>query len=467
MNAGLTAISDSTNLHQAGRNRFRDTVFLAILFSAVLNGSLLSMAHLAWLILAIFFALDLSYAVYSVFFFASFFHPSGFLKDLFFSIKHLHIAFFLLAAVQIFQNRFLPTWKKAFQSAPYFYLLFAICGIALASGIAHHESWKTFSLTANFAANLLMLTYLFGVLRQNPRLIKTSILFFLIGISIQSSIAFANLLTGKYWWNIVLIHNNHLGVLSAMSLFYGLAYGFTEKNKARLVLIWTCIAIIFMGLIFSCSRTAWLSFGAGYLFLMVSQQFYSGKARYKVPWFKFLIAGVLIWGAFQASGNLNPAVKERVEQVVGLKEANAWKYTFFIDHDNFGFLGSFRKDQVKRFLKIMKKHPFFGEGFTHEITDFHSLYLTILAGSGIAGFVIFLFFWFWVFKDFHRALTVDGQTHFLFKVSSLAAIITWFLVSGLENRLLQYPVWTDLFIAFLFIQNVPLPARDSEPAQHA
>lgn len=437
---------------QPAPNRFRDGIFLFTLVSAALNGSWLSMAHLAWLVLAILFALDIRYAFYSIFFFASFFHPSGFLKDLPFSLKHLHIAFFLLIVIQMLEKKFTTALKTGFKENVYFYPLWAIAGIALMAALIRHGEAKTLFLTANFISILFMFNYLYGAMKEFPGLVKSALLFFLFGAALQCLIAFANFLTGRYWWNIVLIHNNHLGVLSAVSLFYGMAYAFSEKSKVRVAAASACSAIIFLSLIFSCSRTAWLSFAGGYLFLVVTQKFYSRRAARSTAWLKFLAAAVVLWGGFLMAGHANQAVKERVDQVVGLKEMNAWKYSLIIDRQNSGFLGNLRRNQVRQFKKIMKDHFAIGLGFTHQITDFHSLYLTILAATGIMGFALFVFFWFQIFRDLHFSLRSASPADFLYKTGSFAAMVTWLLVSGLENRLLQYPVWTNLFMALLFLK---------------
>src|SRR5262245_10982310 len=72
----------------------RISVFLfgGALLLTLLGGKYFWAARIGWTLLAMLFAFRFEYAVLGVFFFMSFFQPSGFLPDFHFTIKHYHIA---------------------------------------------------------------------------------------------------------------------------------------------------------------------------------------------------------------------------------------------------------------------------------------------------------------------------------------------------------------------------------------
>ncbi len=343
----------------------RHLFFGVSLLATFLNGPWLWVAQLAWVALAVLFTLDFRYAVYALFFFCSSFHPSGFFSNCsFFTLKHLHIAILLTVLIQIFRGNFISSFKMSLKYSRFWRLLFVWGGLALGIALWNGSAKKTFFLTANFFSVLLIFSYLAGLLSQHKNLLKPGLLFFLSGLSFQSLIAFSNFYTGRYWLRMTLIHNNQLGVLSAISLFYSFAFIFSEKKLFLKIFSGVITLILFLNLIFSCSRTAWIGFALGYLFWIFARVFYSRRQVWR-PRFRFILTAVVLWFVFQWIAPMNYDIRTRAGEVTGLRAASAWHYTFFIDHKNFGFLGSYRRVQLKRAVQIIKTHFLFGQGLTH------------------------------------------------------------------------------------------------------
>ncbi len=441
MTAGTPGINPPAPIQ---RNILADVFFLFSLFAALASGPHLWIARVAWALLPIFFAMDFRYAVCSVFFYATFFMPSGFIPDLFFTVKHFHIALALAAAVQLVQKSFFTSLREGIRrSKPMLYLV-PIILISVLPLFHAPASWTTLKLTANFVSVLLMIVYLTGMVTRTDYF-REGILFFLFGLSVQ---VLAGLTHDLLWFNAVsgqLIHNNHMGILIAFSIFYAIPLAMPPSSTIQRAIAVACLAILATGLAFSCTRTAWLSFLAGFLifFLLVQRHPQMQKFRRRVLRLGLLFALVL---GIAAAKEL--AIFARMKEVLMLFSMDAWNHTFS-DSQNFGFFGSFRLMQIFNLNEILKTNALFGIGFQHEIVGYHGFLFTLLGATGLTGLALYMLFirslLYSLRKSMNR-MTCPGAI--LSHISVYCALSVWFLCSFMETLFLQYAVWINVFSVF-------------------
>ena len=149
---------------------------------------------------------------------------------------------------------------------------------------------------------------------------------------------------------------------------------------------------------------------------------------------------------------------QRIRTLKRLLIPEYWSYTIH-DVKNFGFLGFQRLTQFGELSKILKVHPVWGVGLIHSVTDFHSLFLTILAGTGFVGLFLFLFFLFsWARKLVVPHLHHDKDGLYLYRVGALCACLVWVLYSFMESFVVQFHIWIMLAVGCVLHETLTAPS---------
>ncbi len=431
----------------AGKRIPLDLLFLAALFMALASGKYLWVSRIGWAVLPILYVVDFRYAVCSIFFFATFFQPSGFLPDLFFTVKHFHVALGFAGLVQFVHGSFFSTVHEGLRRSRLLRPIGAVLVISLLPLFHPWPSVQTLKLTANFATVLLGVIYLCGIVTA-PWMYREGILFFLFGLATQvvmglgHDLMLSNPVSGE------LIHNNHTGILLAFSIFYAIPLCMPPSNTWQRALAIFCLAVLFAGLAFSCTRTAWISFMTGFAIFFYQVQRHSKLQKFRK---RVLRLGLLFIGVLAVAAMNELAIISRLKDVAVLFNPDAWNHTFS-DSQNFGFFGSFRLMQIFDLQGLLRTNGLFGVGFTHEIVGYHGFLFTLLGASGFAGLGLFLYFMRNLFHGLRTSMRSASEPQLvLIHISIFCALAVWFLCSFMETLFLQYSVWINVVSAIYAI----------------
>lgn len=434
------------------------TAFIAALGFTLCEGSYLWLARLGWVLLAILFALHRRYAIYTIFFFATFFHTTGFLRHSPIALKHFHIACTLLIAIDILQGTFADHVKKGliFLRAilPFVTTLALGCVVSLRGDFA----LGNFRTPFNVLLVLTFLYYLYScVVAFSPeeRLIifRRSILAFSAGMAVQCVAAFLNHLFGASLWGITLFHNNHLGNLSLFAFFYVMPLYASSKKSLGKSFYFLILLVVFAGIVASCSRTAWFTTALCLCaFVWMSWRFLKkniGPCAFHIHILPTIV--VLILSFFVLMLN-NHTIAARVMGLPKLLDLEYWKYTF-ADHQNFGFLGICRLEQYILLRDILIHHWLLGIGFVKKVVDMHGLLLVILGATGCIGFSLFLAFCIRHLVRIHRALSVQISEELLLMLTgSFCAFLGWLTMSFMLTLIVHFTVWINVMIGVLLVE---------------
>ncbi len=413
----------------------------------LLSGKLLPLAILGWTFLFILGFFDFDSLIYSSFFYATFFHPTELFPNSVFTIKHFQISIFLFSIVyasQLLRRKVtLPHLNGVIFLLPPV-LLFLI---SLFSAALTHQLRSSFSYHLNLLVTWFSVLVLGTSIIHRKNLLKTCVLLFVSGMSVQILGCFVNLAFNIQIFTLHIIHNNHIGIQSAFCIFYPLCILALdhENTKAQKVFSYFLLIILFLGMIFACCRNAYIVFCALYvLFLFLLRWTPDPMAKKKSRFFALMLPIGLIPFVL-ISMLINFDVLARFASIfLEVLNPDSWVYSFS-DKANFGFLGLFRLVQFYEILDILKVHPLFGMGMTHRALEFHGLYLTVLAATGISGLLLLAFF---CRQLLHASLVaLRSLTHlptFALMLGAYLAVLLWLLCGFLETFLLQFSPWINL-----------------------
>ena len=417
------------------------------------TGPLGWLAHVAWLVVAIYCALDIRYMVGAIFFYSTFFIPIGFAQNFIFSVKHFHLIMVITTVIQLVRGTFWETLQSGLKGASRFAAVILIVAIALMSNLMHVRSMSAVRIGANLMLTFCSVVFLFGLIDGYLYRLKIGILSYIYGFSVQSVIGYLNDFAGTTFLKIQLIHNDHLGVFFAMTFFLCIPFAMTEKSRIKRWCYIFLASVIFAGLAYTCTRTAWVSVVVITAAMYVAVQCLASKSRYlKIFNVRFWLLGCLIvalLGHLLIATNFLDYAIERWKGILAPLHAYYWQYA--MSDNNFGFFGIFRLQQFYSLKAILKSHLFFGVGFTNEVIGYHSLYFTILGASGITGMAVFVSFVYKIFRQYSRSIAETRSFKTLIvKVSVLASFAVWLLCSFMQTLLLQYAVWTNVLMVIYF-----------------
>lgn len=407
-----------------------------------------------WLFLALLFAINTDYAVYAAFFYAAFFHGTGFFPNLFFTVKHFHIVVSLLVFILFLRSELWPKVKANYKSA--YNLLIPWILIILISTIAAFlndgdQMFRAFRTNTNILT-LLVSSFLFICTMDRKQLIVNALLFFSFGVAVRIFFASFSSATGaEFFYHEYIFFNNHIGFLSASAIFILFALTLTSKPKLKAshyVISGLLLLMIFTGLLLSCSRTGWFAFLVGsavftYFFSRMRKSQYTREAmvsRLVLLGVTSLLALIVVMGI---SWN-----QDLFSRITSLKRFLDMDYLQFTLHEtkNFGPFGIFRLNQFYSLQEILMNNWLVGVGFIKKVTDFHSLYLTLLGGSGVLGLGLFLIFalrWSSLLLD--NLSKLDDGTN-LIRLGVFSTFIVWLIYSLMETFVVQFNIWIVLAV---------------------
>lgn len=437
------------------KNPFLNVLFIAALGMTLFDGSWLWVARAGWTLLAILISIHMRFGFYSLFFFAAFFHPTGFIPSLFFTLKHFQIAFLINLTVHaISGGNPLKTLLAGFKRAGNFYfpwlLILALALFNFSRFPASEQAWMT---PINLLSIITAMLYLLGrseqILLQNPRekTVQTCLSFFTAGVAVQVFIAFQNTVAGTLYFNMPLFHNNHVGILCAFSAFFPIGLFLSETDPLKRKFWAAATFVLISAVVASCSRTAWFSFLAGFTVFFVLAGKFQPKTHFLMKKrHTFSVALFVIAAAVTLSRGYE-IVFYRFIGLIKLLDWRYWEYTF-TDYQNFGFLGIFRLQQIYMIKDILQAQPFLGVGFIKDVMDFHGFYFSLLGGTGAVGFTFFVYF---CRKTLHKSLarisnSAKSPESFFLLLSSFCALITWLICSFLETYVVQFSVWIIFWV---------------------
>jgi len=435
-----------TPYRQLGLN----VLFVVALSLTLGQNAWLWVARIGWTLLAILYAVDMRYAVYSIFFFSAWFHPTGFYPALPFTLKHFHLAVFLTLFINIIKNGFLHNLMHGFKRGGVFYPILLMILIGIINLTRFGVAPSALRIPANILLVIFSMIYLGGLKTESKFSLPTAILFFTVGVSMRALMGFHNTLFRSSYFDQFLLHDNHLATLSAFAIFYaiGLFTSATSLGKRCFTLLLSLI--LFASILASCSRSAWFGFIVGFMVFLVTIY---GVRQKGIGWqLSICISLFLVLIVLFAHYSVN--VWERISHLPQLLDPDYWALTVN-DKRNFGFLGIQRLHQY-RFLKdVLTHHGGVGIGFVKEAVDIHGLYFAILASTGIAGFLLFLFSIQLLLRRLIRSifhpLSLPTGSVFLLRISALAALCVWLAISFMETSFVQFSTWINLLIAAALI----------------
>ncbi len=401
---------------------------------------------ICWVLCAILFAIESQLAIYATFFFDAFFVSAGFFPNLFFTVKHFHIAIILLTLIQLLKGELWIKLKRNCGSAFILFCWLFLLAISTYSSYFQTDTISILRTNANILSLILSSTLLVCIIDNNKTVFKNALFFFILGVCLR--VVLAGLIHFGfrfYQQEEGLMNNNHIGFLTSSSIFIVLAFLMTQKRKIEKLFFSILLIFIFSGLLFSCSRTGWISFFLSFicfnfLFFLMDKTNCHNATFIKKRYFLMLnlsIFSLIVLTAFLMNFNIH----ERISALPQLLTSDYWYFTLH-DRQNFGFLGIFRLNQFNTFNFIMKHSYLFGIGLSHQVTDFHSLYMTVIAGTGLVGFFLFLYFCFLWFKSLFIKIfiqTRDGLN--LFRLAILSSCFIWLFYSFMETFIVQFHIW--------------------------
>ena len=116
-------------------------LFIAVASTIIFRSNVL-ITKMNWLLCLILFALESRLAVYATFFFGAFFTSAGFFQNLFFTVKHFHIAIWLLFVIELLKG---DLWSRIKQNYSDGLMLIPWLGLLLISTISSFFQIDTIS----------------------------------------------------------------------------------------------------------------------------------------------------------------------------------------------------------------------------------------------------------------------------------------------------------------------------------
>ena len=377
----------------------------------------------------------------TVYFFGAIFASAGILHNPYFTLKHYQAAFVLVLTLHALQGTCLDYLKSGLKaSAPLKPLYLCIATIFISGVLQHNLQDKIFTFL-NLLFIIVSVVYFLGMLTRERPDAGDLIRYYLLGVILCIFAAMLNTMTGHDWMRLPLIHNNHMGVQSAFTIFLCFCLLAAPAAKSVHLFHYSAAAILFAGILLSCSRTAYISLFITFFILLAfaytSTTF--SNAAYRI---KLLAIPLTLIPAAYAGMLLTPSVFARISSfLLDFLNPDAWRWTF-ADHANFGFFGKFRLHQIHELRDILQSHFFLGAGFIQQTLDFHGLYFVLLGSGGIVGLSLFLYFIArMVMPHFGKPSpnlpAVDAAAH----SATIFALISWSICSLTETFFFQFSIW--------------------------
>jgi len=439
--------------------RLTEALGTALLILIIACHELTHVKLVLWLLLGFVCLYHFRSAVNTVFFFSAFFAGSGFFQNPLVTVKHFHIGLALLILAGILRWKWvLRTAKENWRSRLVFIFWIIVIAISATSLWRVGEGWEQgLRTTGNLFLTLMCASFLSILL--SPEDAIHGLAFLVLGTCVRGA---SGLLSycgiPGFYLNEILIFNNHIAFYLTTALFCLLPFiAVTKERWVKICYILTFYFLFFL-LVLTCSRTSYLSFVIGLMcFVLVGRRFnVKGLSELKfvlfllllvclggtlVLWIKVYYFPVEVPLAQPSLGYLIHVVGVRLKSILNLFLPYYWERVL-VDKENFGFLGYHRMDQFQVVGEILKDHWILGIGLLRRVTDFHSLYLTLLGATGIIGLGSFLAFcYYWMRQLLRSIVPLDAKTN-IFRVALLSCMVNWLATSLMETYFLQFNIWT-------------------------
>lgn len=418
-----------------------------------------------WLMFAILCGMNTSYAIYAAFFFAAFFRPSGFFPDLFFTIKHFHIAIWLLIFIQFLKGNLTQMVRQGLFQGLAFLPWVMILVISAFSAFYNVDPLQAFRTTGNISLVIFNMLVLICAIDKES-IFLNGLMFFIMGACLRIMLALSAIVIPTPSFLVEgLFYNNHLGFLSASAIFLLLPFMFTKHKVMRTEISWLLLATLLSGLVLSCSRTGWVSFTI--VFVIFTALFWKllNLNRISQPAFQkkrlltmILLALLVVIGV---SGFINKWVLVRIWDLIRLFNLEYLNFTIH-DHVNFGFLGIIRLHQFYVLKEILQAHWITGMGFSRTVTDLHSLYLTIAGAAGGLGAYFFVHFIVtWIHQILRHTFYSNDRLN-AFRIGAFCSFLIWLLYSVMETFIIQFDVWLIITAGIILTKSQWLGTKAKE-----
>lgn len=366
------------------------------------------------------------------------FHPNGFIGV---AIIGAAVVFFLLNKVDLSRLR-------AYGAFCGFFL------VALISLVFSGENFRD-GLTVTFRLGAALAIYLILLYKLDS--IK-KVMWVIMAVVVSQILPTVNGLIGRGWEgelmqysaDTVRIGHSGVGAMLAMILTLCLVFFLNAEMKSSRILWGSLVALFMLGLFFSFGRAGWIGFVVGVTVIGVMRH---KKLLFSLPALLLMIVLLI------------PAIPQRFSDI----DLNRLG-----DRSSSTFAGRIQLWQTA--IEIYKNKPLMGVGYgveRYRVGEYlrrygwmiHSDYLAVLLGTGLIGFVLFIFWhgqWYVELLKVYRKsdLLLDktiALATFAFFVTSLVVRLTDNIVQGTDKL---YP------IAALVAATLALPRiREEENAQ--
>ena len=225
----------------------------------------------------------------------------------------------------------------------------------------------------------------------------------------------------------------------SLALIAPLTFLFLKKPIQQKILVFLIFFTGIISLVMTYSRGAWITFTIGvfwFLYMIKKRLIFSCI-------FFFIVIGVFLF-------YLEPGFKEKVSSIWNPNytsnqqrmEIMTGTYKTFIDNPLWG-VGLYKNKQ----LIFHKDNEL---GYRMEVTNAHNMYLEVLAGTGLFGFLSLMAFFITVLGMTLRFLSFKNQKNLVLWVGLFTTLIV-FLVGGLFCVALKINEIRSIFFAFLSI----------------
>ncbi len=381
----------------------------------------------------------------------------------FFSIKPVQLITLLLIGS-------LSWRKKLFFKDPLDWLVVAsligILAISLFSGARSEDPLKAFRVSFNFAMLIILCKVLMSMIDRKELFVELLHYYFggIVFLCIVNTINYFST------WSLFGIEcvrfNNHFSFLLSMSFPLGLFLLFTAREGRAKAGYLAILLLSFFCIVLTLSRAAMYSAAIGImLFIALAWMLSAAENKRQIlkkaamGFFALALPAIvyeiimggnkalsLFSGTFSGEGKLSSFFR--------LFNLAYWKHSIFED-PNGGMFGE-RFVQLHYVKELFLAHWAFGEGWTNRVISFHGLFYTMLTGTGIIGFALFLCFLFWTFRTLFKTICRNEDAAFrLLGIALFCALCDWMLHCLLETYFLQFHIWLALALVLAYIKLTP------------
>ncbi len=390
-------------------------------------------------------------------------HGTSSLADVFFSVKPVQIIMLLLIGA-------LCVRKKLFFKDPLDWLvvgsLIGILAISLIAGAYSEDPLKAFRVNVNFALLIVLCKVLMSMI-DGKEIIWKILKYYFFGVVFLCLVHAANMAFGWMLFAQETRFNNHFGFLLSMSFPLGLCMLFTARNIAARLWYFGVLLLAFFCTVLTLSRSSLYGSVIGMaIFLGVFLARSGTLQRRRVYGLigtaaLLIVVPVILYESLPGITDATSLLGGKLSSFFRLLDWEYWRYAMFED-PNGGMFGR-RFVQLREVQEIFTQHWLFGEGWTNRVISFHGLFYTVLTGTGLAGFLLFVYFLYRMFRTLWKIprRDPDPATRVL-AIALFCSLADWMLHCLLDTYFLQFHIWLILAMSLAYMK---LILRSNDPEQ--